>query len=110
VKGTNLKLYKYSKRGVTLLAGTTIVAMFLDAETAPPLTLRRPEISGGSATVKVGMSRAELEKLLGDEWDAESGALHDPAVSYQIYRDAGIAVRFKAGVVSEIAVIVDSQS
>lgn len=110
VKGTNLNLYKYSKRGLTLLAGSTIVAVFLDAEAAPALSLKRPEISGGSATIKVGMPRAELEKLLGDEWDATPGVLHDAALSYQIYRAAGLAVRFKGDVVTEIAVIVNSQS
>lgn len=106
VQGTNLKLYKYAPRGLTVLAGSTIVAILLEGDTAPQLTLRRPEISGDTATLAIGMPRKEFEKLLGDEWDASSGFLHDPTTAYQIYGDAGIAVRFKAGVVIELAVIV----
>ena len=107
VTGTNLKLYKYAKRGVTLLAGSSVIAVFVEGEAAPPLTLRRPGVSGDTAQLKIGMPRKQFEKLLGDEWDADTGFLHDPKTAYQIYGDAGIAVRFKAGVVIELAVIVN---
>lgn len=110
VQGTNLKLFKYSGHGVTMLGGSSVVAIFLEGTAAPQLTLRRPTVSGATAQISVGMPRKEFEKLLGDEWDADTGFLHDSSTAYQIYADAGIAVRFQAGVVVELAVIVNPQT
>jgi len=106
MEGTNLKYYKYKERGITILATREVLAIILDSPAAPTLTIRRPGLGGDEATVSVGMKRQDLEKLVGSDWDVELTNLFDVKTLHQLYRDLGLAVRFKNGAVSELVVAV----
>ena len=106
VKGTNLKLLKYPKLGVSVLATHVVVAILVDTPNSPAIPLQRFELGGESKQLKIGMTRKEIEALLGDDWDSIQGPVYDPEVSFRIYREAGIAVRYHEGKVAEFAVVV----
>lgn len=106
IEGTNLKFYKYSKLGLSILASREVLAVVLDSSAAPKLTLHRPGLGGETAELGLGMSRSALEELLGSDWDVELTSLFDVDEVHQLYRDIGLAARFTDGVVSELVVSV----
>lgn len=106
IEGSNLKFYKYHKLGLTILATREVLAVILDADSAPKLKLRRPGLGGETAELSLGMSRSALEELLGSDWDTELTSLFEMDKLHQLYRDIGLAARFKDGVVSELVVSV----
>lgn len=106
IEGSNLKFYKYSKLGLSILASREVLAVVLDSNAAPKLTLRRPGLGGETAELKMGMSRSALEELLGSDWDVELTSLFDLDEIHQLYRNIGLAARFEGGVVSELVVSV----
>lgn len=106
IEGSNLKFYKYHKLGLSILATREVLAVVLDSSAAPKLTIRRPGLGGEEAQVGLGMSRSALEDLLGGDWDVELTQLFDLGERHQLYRDLGLAARFKDGVVSELVVSV----
>jgi tetratricopeptide (TPR) repeat protein len=109
IEGTNMKFHKYPKLGVSVLATREVLAVILEGEAAPELTIRRPGLGGDEAVIALGMSRAEVEGLIGGEWDVELTQLFDTNQYHQLYRSLGLAVQFKDGVVSELVVSVVPQ-
>ena len=63
-------------------------------------------VIGETAEVGLGMSRGALEELLGSDWDVELTSLFELDEIHQLYRDLGLAARFKDGAVSELVVSV----
>lgn len=106
IKGTNMRLYRYEGRGVTILATREVLAIFVRGAAAPTVALQRPDLGSQPEQLSVGMSQARLEQLLGGEWDCDATALYDPSVAHHLYRNAGVAVRFHSGKVSELVVVV----
>ncbi|MEZ6079813.1 MAG: hypothetical protein R3C56_30315 [Pirellulaceae bacterium] len=106
IEGTNLKFYKYNKLGLSILASREVLAVVLESSAAPKITLRRPDLGGETAEVGLGMSRGALEDLLGSDWDVELTSLFELDEIHQLYRDLGLAARFKDGAVSELVVSV----
>lgn len=106
IEGTNLKFYKYPQLGISVLATREVLAVVLESQSAPSLTLRRPGLGGDEVQVSLGMPRAELEALLGSDWDVELTQLFDVEQLHQLYKEVGLAAQFKDGQVSELVVSV----
>lgn len=106
IEGSNLKFYRYAKFGISILATYEVLAIVMDSDAAPQLKIRRPGLSGEEIEIALGMPRADLEKLLGGDWDVELARLFDMEERHQLYRNLGLAVQFKDGVVSEFVIAV----
>lgn len=104
VEGTNLKYYKYNKLGITVLATREVLAVIFDSEAAPPITVQRPGLGGEIVQVSLGMPTEQIYKLFGDEWDLELVHLFDSDTLYTLYRELGLAVRYKDGRASKLVV------
>ncbi|MEM8864342.1 MAG: M48 family metalloprotease [Planctomycetota bacterium] len=106
IAGTNLKRYHYPSRGLSFLGSREVLALFLESEEAPPITLSRPGLGGDTETLFVGMTRKKLESLIGDEWDVEFASIDDPDTVYHLYRGVGIAAQFDGDTVTELVIVV----
>src|SRR5262249_49072200 len=91
VRGTNLVHLDYSGRGIKLLGTEEVLAITLSGEKAPALNIREMGLSTKPVQLKVGMSVAELEQIVGDA-DYDFRQLLDPDLNYRFYSDLGIAV------------------
>lgn len=105
VEGTDIKRLRYNDLAISLLGSRDVLAIFLDDEASPNINIRRPRTAGESETISVGMSRKELEALIGDEWEVEFASIDDPDHVYHLYRKLGIAVRFEDNRVDELVVV-----
>ena len=106
IKGTNMRLYRYERRGISILATREVLAIFVRGDAAPTVAIQRPNLGSRPETLSVGMPRARIEQLLGNEWGSDSTTLYDKSVAHQLYRNVGVAVRFNSGKVSELVVVV----
>ena len=106
VAGTRIMRYHYKRLGVSILATREVLAVFLNGENAPPLSIQRPGLGSEPVELSVGMPRQELEGYLGDGWDVESASLYDRRIAHQLYRDVGIAVRYAGPNVKELVVAI----
>lgn len=96
IEGTNLKSHKYNKLGLSILASREVLAVVLESYAAPKITLRRPGLVARQPK-SVWTSRGALEELLGSDWDVELTSLFELDEIHQLYRDLGLAARFKDG-------------
>lgn len=95
----------YADRGVELVVTDEVLAVSLKGPNAPSLPLRGAGLGAETVvTLHVGMSRDELDEALELE-DYIPGKFIDPNVNYRFYRDLGLAIRVKGGVVREIVVV-----
>lgn len=106
ITGTNLKRRHYPQHGISVLSSREILAIFLTSAEAPGIELARPGLGGKKETLRVGMSRSELQSLLGGEWDIQFASIDDPETVYHLYRDVGIAARYDGDKVCELVVVV----
>lgn len=91
VRGTNLVQLDYSGQGIKLVGTEEVLAIRLSGENAPALNVREMGLSASPAQLRVGMSVAELEQIVGDA-DYDVRQLLDPDLNYRFYSDLGIAV------------------
>jgi tetratricopeptide (TPR) repeat protein len=103
VRGTNLVRVIYRDLGLEILANERVLAVSAVGRRAPPLPLRRVGLGAGEDRLQVGMTRADLKRLLGEA--PASGALVDPEKEYHFYPGIGIAVRLAGERVSELVVV-----
>jgi predicted Zn-dependent protease len=102
VSRTKITRVRFPKYGVDVLATDTILAICLAGPNAPVVPLKAK--GGGAASpVRLGMTEAELERLLEDE-DFDSRRLDDPNVSYRFYPGLGLGVRIKDKKVAEVVI------
>lgn len=102
ITGQNLKRVHYEKEGVDLLVNDSVVAICIISPDAAPVTLRgKGSASAVSVDLKVGMSRLEVEKALGQ---GEKQIFTDPTVEHFYYRSQGVGLHYKDGKVDEIVV------
>jgi hypothetical protein len=102
IAGTNLKRYQYPQHGITVLGAGDVVAIFLTDEHAPPLQVRREGLGSEITELRVGMPKADFEKLLGT--DRPFGTIDNAEIAYRFYFDIGVAVMFRGGKVAELVV------
>jgi tetratricopeptide (TPR) repeat protein len=103
-RGSQLIHQRYSRYGISLLAREQVLAIALRGPDAPAVSLRAPGPAGAAVTLRVGLSRAELEQTLGDA-DYDFIQLEDPDVNYRYYRDFGLAARIVGGQVTELVIV-----
>ena len=102
--GTNLRRYSWEALGVEAIASRQILAIFLSSAQSPAIALRGSGIGGATTLLRVGMSREDLEKALGED-NFDYTQLIDPDLNYRFWRSAGIAARVKDGKVVELVVV-----
>jgi tetratricopeptide (TPR) repeat protein len=112
-KGDSMPLYPDAKmvrwhfadHGIDLLAKDKVLAIFLTSAKAPPLLLRQTGVGGEPAALKVGMSEEFAKQLLKDQrTDRNVRFIADASVGYRSYPELGLAVRYDAGRVAELAI------
>jgi tetratricopeptide (TPR) repeat protein len=91
VRGTNLREASYAGQGIKLVASDEILAIVLSGDNAPTLPVREMGLGTKSIELKVGMTTADLDRILGDS-DYDFRQLIDPEVNYRFYSDLGVAV------------------
>jgi len=102
VAGTNLVLLSYGALGVDILANDRVLAIVLRGTNAPAVPLRTQGLGGTTASLRVGMTEAELAQTAGEFYDMKRLTSDD--VYYRYYRDLGIGVRVIDSRVAEIVV------
>jgi tetratricopeptide (TPR) repeat protein len=103
VRGTDLVRRKYPALGAELLTADRVLAIFLVAPSAPPLSLRRPGTGAGEVTLRVGMAKAEFEKALAGKEAAEV-SVDQAGEHYHYYADPGVGAKIIGDKVTELVV------
>ena len=91
VRGTNVVRVDYPKLGIAVIGTDEVLAIVLCSEKASPVNIREMGLGTKSIQLQVGMTNADLDRLLGDS-DYDFRQLIDPDVNYRFYSDLGIAV------------------
>jgi hypothetical protein len=100
VRGTNLARWRFDKHPLELLVTDRVLAVCLVRPGAPPLTLGG---KGSAGKPRVGMTRTELDRLLGREY--RTCELPEAGLLYRFYPEQGIAVRLVKGKATELIVV-----
>ena len=103
IPNTNLLRYDFVQRGISLIGVDEVLAIVLAGESAPALSLREIGLGNRAHTIHVGMSTTELDALMQDA-DYDFRQLTDPETNYRFYKDVGIAVLIRNGVVAEVVI------
>lgn len=97
-------LTDYHLPGVDVLATDKVMGIRLSGSEAPRLSLRESGLGSKESWLQVGMSKADLEKVLANQ-TYDFRQLDSPEVNYRFYRDLGLAVLVKQGKVAELMVV-----
>ena len=103
VRGTNLLQIDYSGQGIKLLGTEEVLAIALSGQKAPALNIREMGLGTKPVQLRVGMSVAELEQIVGDA-DYDFRQLLDPDLNYRFYSDLGVAVLTQNGTIVELVI------
>ena len=103
VRGTNLVRLDYPNEGIKVIGTDEVLAIILSGGKAPALSVREMGLGTKSVELKVGMTNAELDRLLGDS-DYDFRQLVDPDLNYRFYSDLGIAVLSQGGKITELVI------
>lgn len=104
VKNTKIVRVKYPARGIELIATENVLAICLSGPNAPALSLRPVGVGTRPKAIKVGMSRKEVETLLGEQ-EYDFREIDREGQAYRFYPDLGVAIRIRQGVVEELAIV-----
>lgn len=104
VKNTKLVRVKYPERGIDLIGTENVLAICLSGSKAPELPVRAVGVGSPTHKLKVGMTRDDVEKLLGDE-EYDFREIDQPGHTYRFYPDLGLALRIQNGKVEELAIV-----
>ena len=100
---TKLVRLRYPEHGVEVLATDTILAICLKGPKAPPVPLQGQGPAAPIKNLTIGMSRADLEKMLDDQvYDFRE--LDDPNLTYRFYAALGLGVRLEKDTVAELVI------
>src|SRR5207245_228720 len=103
VRGTNLVRLDYPTQGIKVIGTDEVLAIILSGDKAPTLSVREMGLGTKSLELKVGMTNAELDRLLGDS-DYDFRQLVDPDLNYRFYSDLGVAVLSQGGKITELVI------
>ncbi len=103
VPRTNLVRYDFNQYGISLIGADEVLAIVLSGKSSPSLSLRDVGLGNQTHQIRVGMSANELDELMQDA-DYDFRQLTDPGTNYRFYRDLGIAVLVRDGLIVEIAI------
>ena len=102
VQGTNVRQVQYPERGISILASNVINAIVLSGEAAPKIIVRSSGLGSETHEIHIGMSREEFESIVGD--DRPMQGIASAKELFYVYSEIGLAVRFRDGVVEELAI------
>ena len=103
VRGTNVVRVEYPKLGIAVIGTDEVLAIVLCSDKASPVNLREMGLGARSIQLQVGMTSADLDRLLGDS-DYDFRQLIDPDLNYRFYSDLGIAVLSRSGKIVELVI------
>lgn len=103
VPDTNLVQMNYPQYGVSVIATNIVLAMCLSGPTNPGLTVRGAGLGAAGTSLHVGMTKAQLDDAL--KQDYEFTQIVDPEKNYRFYRDLGLAVLVRGGMVQELMIV-----
>jgi hypothetical protein len=103
VRGTNVVRVEYPKLGIAVIGTDEVLAIVLCNDKASPVNLREMGLGTRSIQLQVGMTSADLDRLLGDS-DYDFRQLIDPDLNYRFYSDLGIAVLSQSGKIVELVI------
>jgi tetratricopeptide (TPR) repeat protein len=103
VRGTNVVKLDYPNQGIKVIGADEVLAIVLCSDRASAVSIREMGLGTKFIQLKVGMTSAELDRLLGDS-DYDFRQLVDPDLNYRFYSDLGIAVLSQGGKVSELVI------
>ena len=103
VPDTALVQMNYPQYGVNVIADSVVLALCLSGPNAPPLTVQGAGLGAGKATLRVGMTKAQLEEVIKEDFEYKQ--IIDPEVNYRFYPDLGLAVLIRHGVVQEMIIV-----
>jgi tetratricopeptide (TPR) repeat protein len=103
VRGTNVVRLDYPNQGIKVIGTDEVLAIVLCSDRASAVSIREMGLGTKFIQLKVGMTSAELDRLLGDS-DYDFRQLVDPDLNYRFYSDLGIAVLTQDGKVSELVI------
>ena len=103
VPDTALVQMNYPQYGVNVIADSVVLALCLSGPNAPPLTVQGVGLGAGKTTLRVGMTKAQLEEVIKEDFEYKQ--ILDPDVNYRFYPDLGLAVLVRHGVVQEMIIV-----
>lgn len=103
IPNTNLARIDYQDMGIGVIGTDEVVAFVLQGDKAPAIEVREIGFGTKASKVYIGMPTIELDALMQDA-DYDFRQLTDPGVNYRFYKDPGIAVLIRDGVVSEMII------
>ena len=103
VRGTNVMRVEYPTLGIAVIGTDEVLAIVLCSDKASPVNLREMGLGARSIQLQVGMTSADLDRLLGDS-DYDFRQLIDPDLNYRFYSDLGIAVLSQSGKIVELVI------
>jgi tetratricopeptide (TPR) repeat protein len=103
VRGTNVVRVEYPKLGIAVIGTDEVLAIVLCSDKASPVNIREMGLGTKSIQLQVGMTNADLDRLLGDS-DYDFRQLINPDLNYRFYSDLGIAVLSQSGKIVELVI------
>ena len=103
VRGTNVMRVEYPKLGIAVIGTDEVLAIVLCSNKASPINIREMGLNTKSVQLQVGMTNADLDRLLGDS-DYDFRQLIDPDLNYRFYSDLGIAVLSQNGKIVQLVI------
>jgi hypothetical protein len=103
VRGTNVVRVEYPKLGIAVIGTDEVLAIVLCGDKASPVNIREMGLGTKSIQLQVGMTNADLDRLLGDS-DYDFRQLINPDLNYRFYSDLGIAVLSQSGKIVELVI------
>jgi tetratricopeptide (TPR) repeat protein len=100
---TNLLRFDFDQLGISLIGSDEILAIVLSGKYAPSISVREAGVGNRSHKLSIGMSTKELDQLMQDS-DYDFRQLADPKINYRFYKDVGIAVLVRDGLIAEIVI------
>ena len=102
IENTDLNDYSFYLVGTSVFATQEVLSVQMYGTSAPTLTVQESGLGASSYTLRVGMTVADLDHILGSDW--EKRLVVDFSAGYRFYRDLGLAVRVQDGLVAELVV------
>ncbi len=103
VPDTNLVQMNYPQYGLHVIATNIVLAVCLSGPTNPGLTIRGVGLGAAGTSLHVGMTKAQLDEAIKEDY--EFTQIVDPEKNYRFYRNLGLAVLVRGGMVEELMIV-----
>ena len=86
-----------------MIGGDEVLAIVLAGKSAPGLYLREIGVGNRAHQIRIGMSTKNLDELMQDS-DYDFRQLTDPGINYRFYKDLGVAILIRDGLIVEMVI------